>query len=168
MRFWRVTLASLGVTAMALTVPAAAAAATQYDDAVSGYEYYVTSTEGRFAGSASGDLPGYWNAIVDHTPLSPSATITGGRLDLATTVNGRRADVEGTVTGGTVNRLNPNATGCVDQSYAVDIALGSVGVNQSGGGTGEFDGTLIHHRYRAFGYCVTYSATIRGTLTLTF
>lgn len=169
MKLWRSVLASLGATAMALAVPAAASASTTYTDTASGYEYYATSTEGRFAGSATGPLPGYWNAVVDHTPLSPNATVTGGSVDLATTVNGSPAVVEGTVTpGGTVTRLNPGATGCVDQYYAVDLSLGSVGVNSPGSGTGGFGGTLIHHRDSVFGYCVTYSATISGTLTLTF
>jgi hypothetical protein len=168
MKLWRFALASLAATTMALAGPAVASAASQYDDTTNGYEYYATSTEGRFAGSASGDLPGYWNAIVDHTPLSPNATIIGGSVDLATTVHGKPADVKGTAAGGTVTRLNPGATGCVDQYYAVNMALGSVGVNSPGSGTGDFDGTLIHHRHSVFGYCATYSATINGTLTLKF
>jgi hypothetical protein len=168
MRFWRFALASLGATAVALAVPAAASAAPSWTDTVSGNEYYATSTEGRFAGSASGQLPGYWNAVVDHTPLSPNAEVTGGSVDIATTVKGLPADVEGAVTDGTVTRLNPGATGCVDQYYAVDLVLSSVGVNGPGSGTGSFDGTLIHHRHSVFGYCLTYSATIGGSMTVSF
>ncbi len=168
MKLWRFALASLGATVMALALPSAASAATAYTDTASGYEYYFSSTEGRFAGSASGSLPGYWNAIVDHTPLSPNAVVTGGSVDLTTYVNGAPALVEGAVTGGTVTRLNPGATGCVDQYYGVDLVLGGVGVNSPGAGTGDFGGTLIHHRNSVLGYCVTYSATISGTLTVSF
>ena len=33
--------------------------------------------------------------------------------------------------------------------------------------TGSFDGTLTHYRRSIFGRCLTYSATISGSMTLT-
>ena len=75
------TLLALALAVIALCITASAVAANTYSDTISGYEYYFTSTDGRFAGSASGALPGSWNADVQHTPLclscTPTATITG-------------------------------------------------------------------------------------------
>ena len=76
------------VAALALlVVPATAAAAQTYSDTISGYEYAFTSTDGRFAGTESGALPGTWHADVQHTPLSlsctPTATIAGGSASIS-------------------------------------------------------------------------------------
>jgi hypothetical protein len=35
-------------------------------------------------------------------------------------------------------------------------------------GSGTFQGWLVHHRRSIFGRCVTYFATVTGTVTLTF
>src|SRR5688572_1852092 len=100
-----------------------AAAATTYSDTINGYEYYFTSTEGRFAGNASGSLPGYWNAQVQHTPLCLScpttATITGGSFSLSTRIEWSPTLVTGNFTGGTVQVTDPGA-GCTNQTFAVD------------------------------------------------
>lgn len=149
-------------------VPQAASAATTYSDSASGFEYSATSTEGKFSGTASGALPGAWQATVDHTPLSPNATVTGGDFYLTTVLNGTATLVHGAVAGGSVTRTNPGATGCVNQYYAVNLTLGHVTRNGSGSGSGSYAGTLVHHRSSVFGYCLTYSATIGGPLTLTF
>jgi hypothetical protein len=135
-------------------------ASTTYNDWIRGAEYSATSTEGKFAGYASGDLLGYWNAVVDHTPLGSAATITGGSFSLD-----GLTDADGTFTGGSVTLNNPSS-GCVNQSYAVQASLGSVSVGAATGGTGTFNGTLVHYRQWVFGRCVTYSATIRGSLSL--
>ena len=67
----------------------AAFAAQSYTDTVSGHEYYATSTDGKFAGTATGSLPGTWNADVQHTTLciscSTTATITGGSFIMIAT-----------------------------------------------------------------------------------
>jgi hypothetical protein len=141
-----------------------ATAATTYTDAISGYEYAATSTQGSFAGTASGDLPGYWKATVDHTAL-PDANITGGDFYLATYLNGSATSVTGNFTGGTVKQIS-GFTGCVNQQYAVNGDLGNAGSGSTGTGDGTFTGTLTHYRTKIFGYCVTYSASITGTLTL--
>ena len=167
------TLALAATFALAITVwPAPAAAATTYADSVSGVEYWASSTQGRFTGVASGQLPGVWNATVNHTPLSlastPTAAITGGRFELATSVGGLPTLVTGTfLPAGTVNVINPG-TGCTNQTFAVQGPLGSVGPWYGGTGTGTFAVTLTHYRSRVFGSCITYSASVVGSLELTF
>lgn len=136
-------------------------ATTTYNDTVQGAEYYATSTQGRFAGYASGDLPGSWVAVVNHTPLSPNATITGGTF----TLNGT-TDASGTFTAGTVTQTAAGS-GCRNQQYHLEGTLGNVVVGAATGGTGTFSGTLTHYRYPLFGRCVTYSATIGGQVSLT-
>jgi hypothetical protein len=87
---------------------------------------------------------------------------------LATVLHNSPVVVHGAVTGGSVIRQNPGATGCVSQYYAVTLWLGSVGTGGTGTGSGAFNGTLVHRRATVFGQCLTYAATINGSLTLTF
>jgi hypothetical protein len=163
---WMLVAAAL---AAALIVPAASTAATSYADAVSGYEYYATSTDGKFTGTASGALPGSWNTDVQHTALcigcSTTAAITGGSFQLATTLHSIPTLISGTFSGGTVQVTNPG-TGCRNQTFAVNGILSNVGPWYSRGGSGTFTVTLTHYRHSVFGYCVTYSASVTGTLTL--
>jgi hypothetical protein len=165
----RISLIAVALAALVLCT--AATAAQTYSDTITGAEYYATSTDGKFAGKASGALPGLWNADVRHTPLSfsstPTATITGGSFSLATSLNGGYTLVTGVFTGGTVNVTNPGYN-CTNQTFAVDGILGSVGPWYAGSGTGTFSAILTHYRTRIFGSCVTYSASVRGTLSLTF
>jgi hypothetical protein len=156
----------LAAAAAVIMGPGSAAAAATYTDSISGYEYAATSTQGSFAGTASGSLPGAWSATVDHTPLGTVAKITGGDVYLATYLNGGSTSVTGDFTGGTVRQLS-GFTGCASQQYAVNGSLGDVGFGSVGTGTGSFAGTLTHYRTKIFGHCVIYSATITGSLTLT-
>ena len=160
----------LFIVALAVVVlcsATSALAAQSYSDTIRGHEYFFTSTDGRFAGYASGDLPGAWNADVRHTPLclscTPTATITGGSFSLATTYT----LVTGTFTGGTVQVINRGAN-CTNQTFDVEGDLGDVGHWYSGTGTGTFSAILTHYRHSIFGTCVTYGATVNGTLSLTF
>ena len=158
------------VSALALMVASATADAAQtYSDTISGYEYAFTSTDGKFAGTASGALPGSWNADVQHTPLclscTPTATINGGSFSLATTHNGIPAVVSGAFVGGTVQVTNVGSH-CSNQTFAVNGILGSVGWWSGGSGTGIFIATLTHYRHSVFGICVTYGASIKGALSL--
>ncbi len=162
----------LAVVAVIAFWPAESArAARTYGDTISGYEYYFTSTEGAFAGNASGALPGSWNADVHHTPLclscQPTATISGGSFSLGTNVNGVYTLVTGDFTGGYVQVTNPGAN-CTNQTFDVEGILGNVGRWLGGSGTGLFAATLTHHRHRVFGSCVTYAASVSGSITLTF
>src|SRR5262249_34607002 len=157
----------------AATVVAAAAlapfaAAASYGDAVNGVEIAATSVEGTFTGIATGNLPGTWTAVIDHTKLSPNATITGGSFTLNTVLNGSLAQVVGAFApgGGSVTLLNPGSQ-CVNQYYHVVGTLGNVGVGGPGSGTGGFDATLTHFRvFVPFVGCTTYFATVSGSLTL--
>ena len=148
-----------------LAVPAAAAATT-YNDTVAGVEIAATSTQGTFVGTARGDLPGAWRAVVEHTQLSPNATITGGSFRLVTTT---LQTVVGTFDpGGAVIRTNPG-TGCTNQTYTVQDTLSNVGVGGPGSGTGSFQVVLTHYRtFVPFLGCVTYSASVVGALSLNF
>jgi hypothetical protein len=145
-----------------------AAAAQSYTDAISGHEYFFTSTDGKFAGSASGTLAGHWNADVQHTPLcgscTPTGTITGGSFHL---LHGVSTLITGGFTGGSVQVTNPGA-GCTNQTFAVKGVLGSVGPWYSGNGSGLFSVTLTHYRVSILGSCITYAASVAGTLTLTY
>jgi hypothetical protein len=165
------TITLLAVAALALAAPTAALATPTYSDTISGHEYYYTSTDGRFAGTASGALPGGWNANVQHTKLclscTPTATITGGSVSLATTLHGIPTLVTGKFTGGTVQVINKGAN-CTNQTFAVHGILASAGPSYSGHGTGTFTATLTHHRTRILGNCVTYGASVKGSLGLTF
>jgi hypothetical protein len=149
------------IATLVVTGPAAQAATT-YHDSVSGIEIYATPTEGIFSGTASGDLPGVWYAEVEHTPLDPGATITGGYTTVATYLG----LVEGDFIGGTVTLIS-HGSGCKKQRYDVEADLANVGVG-GGTGTGSFSGILTHLRKRVFGICITYSATITGSLTFNF
>jgi len=155
------------VAAAALFIsPAAARAATASADSVSGLEYVATSAQGRFVGIASGALPGAWSVTVDHTPLGTSAVITGGDFRLATRRGGTLTVVTGGFTAGTVRQLS-GFTGCVNQRYAVHGVLDEVGPGAVHRGTGTFDATLTHYRTTILGQCLTYSASVRGSLSLT-
>lgn len=160
----------LSILTVALVVPAAAAAATSYSDTVSGYEYYATSTDGKFMGSASGALPGSWNADVQHTALctscSTTATITGGSFQLATSLKSIPTLITGSFSGGTVQVTNAGS-GCRNQTFAVNGILSHVGP-WGGSGSGTFAATLTHYRHSVLGHCITYSASVTGTLTLNF
>jgi hypothetical protein len=160
----------LAATLALLAATPAAVAAQTYSDTVSGYEYAFTSTDGKFAGSASGSLPGAWNADVRHTQLclscTPTATVTGGSFSLATTHNGAPALASGAFVGGTVQVINRGAN-CTFQTFGVHGILGHVGWWSSGSGSGTFNVTLTHYRRSILGRCVTYGASVRGTLSLT-
>lgn len=150
-------------------VPATAVPASSRSDAISGYEYWATSTDGRFAGTASGALPGGWRVDVRHTALclrcAPTATITGGRFSLLTVVHKIPRLVTGSFTGGAVQVVNRGAR-CTDQTFTINGILSKVGSWSGGNGNGTFAVTLTHYRRSAFGSCITYGASVDGTLSL--
>ena len=162
---WRGWMVPIVAAAALFISPAAAIAASASSDSVSGLEYVATSAQGRFVGIASGALPGAWSVTVDHTPLGTSAVITGGDFRLATRRGGTLTVVTGGFTAGTVRQLS-GFTGCVDQRYAVHGVLGDVGAGAARRGTGTLNATLTHYRTRIFGQCLTYAASVRGSLSL--
>jgi hypothetical protein len=163
---WRGWMVPVVAAAALVISPATAIAAPASSDSVSGLEYAATSAQGRFAGIASGALPGAWSVTVDHTPLGTSAAITGGDFHLATRRGGTLTVVTGDFTAGTVRQLS-GFTGCASQRYAVHGVLGKVGAGAARRGTGTLDATLTHYRTTIFGQCLTYSASVRGSLSLT-
>lgn len=154
------------MAAAALFITPATAIAATHPDSVSGLEYAATPAQGRFIGIASGALPGVWSVTVDHTPLGTSAAITGGDFHLATRLDGTLTAVTGDFTAGTVRQLS-GFTGCVNQRYAVHGVLDNVGAGAARHGTGTLNATLTHYRTKIFGQCLTYSASVRGSLSLT-
>jgi len=163
---WRGWLVPIMTAAALFISPAAAVAAPAFSDSVSGLEYAATSAQGRFVGIASGALPGAWSVTVNHTPLGTSAAITGGDFHLATRLDRTLTAVTGKFTAGTVRQLS-GFTGCASQRYAVHGVLGHVGSGAARRGTGTLDAMLTHYRTTIFGQCVTYSASVRGSLSLT-
>jgi hypothetical protein len=153
---------------MVVLVPATASAATVSSSyAVRGYEYYATSTQGRFSGTASGNTgdSASWNAVVNHTELTTTATITGGSASLLTS---RLVYIQGSFAGGEVHLVDQPA-GCSYQKYAVTGTLANVTRSDSSvTGTGSFVATLTHYRTRILGRCVVYSAGVAGTISLSF
>lgn len=136
------------------------AASTTIRYEVRGVEIYATATRGIFTGVTwAADDYGQWYAVVDHTAFDAArtATITGGTFDL----NGYRRDVSGAFSGGTV-LLRSADVGCGREVFDVDGTL-----TLAGGGTGVFDATLLHYRRSVFGRCITYGATVSGSVTFT-
>jgi hypothetical protein len=102
---------------------------------------------------------------VDHTPLTDTASITGGYARLVTS---RFVIVRGDFSGGSVT-LTWRAAGCGNERFAVEGTLTNVRRSDSSAvGTGTFSATLTHYRAWLFGRCQTYSATVRGTIGLSF
>ena len=154
-----------------LAAPLAASAAQTATDTVNGLEYFATPNHGKFVGTADGALPGGWNIDVRHTKLCVScttaATIMGGSFQLATRAQGVLTLITGAFRGGTVEVVRAG-TRCTNQSFAVRGILRQVGPWHRGSGTGAFTATLTHFRHSIFGRCVTYAASVKGTLRLSF
>jgi hypothetical protein len=156
------------VAGVGVTAPAAPAASSTIS--LSGVEVAATSTRGTFVGKGHG--PGgtkvAWTAVVKHTALrGGAARITGGSFAMGTLRGGHRLNVHsGMFTGGSV-RLLASAAGCHDQRYAVRGRLARVKSPTTGGGTGTVSIRLTHHRRGILGRCVTYGASVTGTVSLT-
>jgi len=150
---------------------AGATGAASYADTISGYEYFATSTDGDFAGTASGALPGAWTISVRHARLclscTPTATIGGGSVTLVARLGGGPALIRGTFASGTVQVTNPGA-GCTNQTFSVNGVLRGVGPSGRRTGSGTFSATLTHHRKHLLGRCITYAASVTGKLSVTF
>jgi hypothetical protein len=163
----RLTLVPLALAA-ALALPASVLAATVSTTyTIQGAEYYATSTQGRFGGTASGNTgdTATWQATVDHTRLTDRARITGGTARLATS---RLVLISGEFSGGKVKLLS-RQDGCGIETFSVQGSLENVTRSDSSAvGSGEFTATLTHYRTSVFGSCQTYSATVQGTIEVSF
>jgi len=166
-----VGLVAAAVAAAAVCAGAAARATATFADTIRGYEYAASSSSGSFAGVASGALPGVWDVRVHHVPLclscTPTAKIDGGSVALKTRIDGKPALIRGAFASGTVQVTNPGA-GCTSQTFTVAGVLRSVGRSGHRTGSGAFSATLTHHRLHVLGRCITYAASVRGTLSVSF
>jgi len=152
------------VAALTLLSSAVATGATGVAYAIAGIETGFTDTSSSFAGTAlaQNDVA-LWQALVERTPFDAdrNAVITGGAFRL----DGRVRDLQGIISGGTITNLRSN---CRRELFAIegDITL----TDASGvptGGTGHFAATLTHYLARLHGECVTYFATVEGSVTFT-
>jgi hypothetical protein len=160
-RFLRVIVAVLVALPAAVVLAPAAWAAESAESAgstiqIRGLEYGVSTTEGRFGGTAHGALSGGWLATVAHEPLrkGKAVPVTGGSF----TLRGRGPDLGGTFVRGTVKPL-PAASTCEDERFDVTGTLAL-----RGGGTGSFAVVLTHLRVRTGSGCRPYGAVVVGTL----
>ncbi len=144
------------LAALALVVPATAAASS--NDAIVGAELPSAdlSTVGNFAGIASGDLPGVWAATVHHEQLV-YAVDTPTKIDSGTFTLRERGGATLTIAfdGGSVTPTSLPA-GCGSQVFAIVATVGGVQL---------FQGVLTHYRVRLFGQCIAYAASIAGSAT---
>lgn len=159
-RFHRLAIAA-SLSLSLVSVPAMSLAATDVTYDLAGSEVWASSTTGVFVGAAArSDDVGFWQATVVHEPLpetiGPSAKVVGGTFSL----NGWRRDLAGAVTGGSITLLTTSTCGI--QTYNV---LGDVAVTQGGTGTANFATVLTHYRIKVWGRCITYGATVKGTVT---
>lgn len=156
---------------LALCLPGVASAVQNANDTISGLEYSATSTRGKFVGTADGELPGGWNIDVRHTKLcvscSTTARITGGTFQLATKARQVLTLITGSFSGGKVEVVRAGAH-CTAQAFVVDGVLGNVGPWHRGKGNGTFRATLTHFRRSVFGRCLTYAASVKGSLKLSY
>ena len=163
------TVLALGATAV-LGV-SAFASSSYWDHIVGGELPNATTTEGHFTGTATGSLPGGWYIDVKHQQLSGTWTpvaITGGSFKLETAINYWPTTVYGSFTGGTVQQTS-GFSGCSNQTYRVMGNLASVGTGTSRSGYGSFSATLTHYRTSIWWLgCVVYSASVSGSVSLTF
>ena len=157
---------ALGAT---LVMTVTAAANGTYTEWIHGTELpNATSTEGQFVGEATGSFAGTWYIDVLHQDLSHHpAYITGGSFRLNTLINDWPSAIKGSFVGGTVSQIS-GFSGCTNQQYAVQGALGGVGINTYSG-SGSFKATLTHYRANVwFVGCIVYAASIGGTVSLSF
>ena len=154
--------------ALGVAVPGAAARTSVSSSyTIAGVETSIpTNNTSTFAGAAlgsSGDAA-LWKASVVHQALSncpfgsgASCAITGGTFALASSDGSTLA---GTFNpGGTVTPISQQ-TPCGNQKFAVSGSLTTTS------GPATFAATLTHFRASLFGACITYFATIKGSVTL--
>jgi hypothetical protein len=157
----RRSLALVLVAAAAAVGPAGQGAAAPRATSVriEGVEIAATRTAGTFVGKGDGLDAVVWKAVVRHRPLSgrTPVAVTGGAFAIAL----RTRRLTGTLAGGRI-ALATSDRGCGRQRYDVTGRLERVG----GAGTGSLAARLTHHRKRLLGRCITYAATVTGTVVL--
>jgi hypothetical protein len=150
----------------AVAAPGGAMTAISTAYTVAGIETSIPSNNtSAFAGAAlgAGGDGAVWKASVVHQALSncpfgsnSSCAITGGSFSLSSSDG---AQLAGSFTSGSVAPVSQQ-TPCGNQSYGVTGTLATTS------GPASFIATLTHYRTLLFGTCVTYLATITGSLKL--
>jgi hypothetical protein len=157
-----VAAVAVAVAVVASRPPGAAAAASRpLVSLVRGIEILPEHTQGTFSGYTTGYLTGGWLATVDHTPLQPNATITGGTFTLVTPHGGFDHPLTARFTTGTITNTN-SGSNCTNQTFHVNGILAHL----DGYRSGRFSVTLTHYRHPILGSCLNYFATVKGNLTL--
>jgi hypothetical protein len=158
------------VSAVTLAIPAATSAAPASTSfAVTGFEYTFTPTVGFFAGTGTGNAGdrAAWNTFVEHDPLGSTPTyVNGGSFQMTTRSPAGTYDWilgEFVYHGGTITTIDPG-TNCTNQRYLVTGALRNVSTSTTSRGTGTFAVTLTHYRAPFLGRCITYRASVVGTV----
>jgi hypothetical protein len=176
-------VATMGsMVVMAILGTTSAYAQGTHGTTVSGIEVHATWDQGTFTGTAYDGIWGGWTIVVNHTDLDhldtcgdpsyPCAQITGGSFRLAATspsvelITGSFHG-QGEHTAGIVP-VRGYGSNCTTQLFHITDALDHVGSGSPYGGTGYFDAYLWHYRTWVWGRCITYSATVKGTVTLTY
>jgi hypothetical protein len=164
---FRILATGLCVVAVTAVVSQAAGATTGISPAyaIAGAETSIpTNNTSTFAGSGLGSSfdAAFWMARDVHEPLSDcpfgsstSCTISPGGSFALTSSTG--AQVAGVFTGGTITPVSQQ-TPCGRQIFSV------VGTLSTTDGPGAFTATLTHYRALLFGTCVTYFATVTGSV----
>jgi len=118
------------------------------------------------AQGSSGDVAS-WGARIEHTvQTQPSGKITGGWATLYTSELHR---IHGTFSRGTLRLIDDGGGNCGDLRHSVTARLVDVTRSDSGAtGTGRLQAILIHYRVEILGNCIAYSASVSGTITLSF
>ncbi|HZQ03352.1 MAG TPA: hypothetical protein VFA88_04950 [Gaiellaceae bacterium] len=165
----RRSVVAIGVSAAALALAGAGSTAVSPSYEVNGVEVAATSTEGTFVGSGTGSSGDslFWTAVVDHTPLSPSATVTGGSLTALSYGDGSLSALTGRFTGGTVTYDTARSSPAPCGNQVFDVVGRLALTSGSAAGTGAFQVYLTHYRLSVLGTCVTYAASVRGAPGLT-
>jgi hypothetical protein len=181
--------ATLLSTLLLAAVGTTSVAATEHTTVVSGFEMYATSSQGRFSGTATGQgangVSGGWSIVVDHSSLDPCfrmklgepcAVVYDGGFSLAETsptiqlITGQ-FDSPGAVRAPQTNQLQLLNRGdnCTDQVFKITDGLSNVGTGSQRSSVGSsFVGYLWHHQRSFWGRCITYAATVQGTVVLNF
>jgi hypothetical protein len=134
---------------------------------VTGWEVFYAPDAATFVGTggeASTKLS-TWYATIGHTlSVIPTGRITGGSASLMK-VDGDR--VHGDFVDGFVRQTNPGP-GCTTETHVVTGLLTNVTLSSAPAvtGIGLFDATLTHYRAWLFGDCYSYSASVRGTISI--
>jgi hypothetical protein len=155
--------------AASLATPAPASAAVSSSYAFQGLEVWATTTVGTFVGTATGSAgdQAAWKAAIEHTVVTqPFGYITGGYAQVVTT---DLTKVRGNFSGGRLTLIDDGEGTCGNLTHRVRGTLTNVLRTDTGRtGTGLLVGKLVHYRLRILGVCIAYSASARGTISLSF